>query len=168
MIFHSASGCHIHSPTMRRHPKSRGVAGMKRGDDVTAIRITSYNVCYTKLLRAMLPTTMPYRDKWRLRGRLGSFLATEAEKREALARKPPRVEGFEHGAVGLGLVAAVAIAATRGQRGELRPDHHAHAGALPVRRVPGRELGRHLAPPVITSYSIHYTKLYDPRGARRG
>ena len=35
---------------------------------------------------AVLPTAMPYARKWRLRRRLGAFLASEREKREALAR----------------------------------------------------------------------------------
>lgn len=37
-------------------------------------------------LYAVLPTVKPYRDKWRLRTRLRSFLASEQEKRTDLAR----------------------------------------------------------------------------------
>jgi ubiquinone/menaquinone biosynthesis C-methylase UbiE len=37
-------------------------------------------------LYALLPTSMPYLEKWRLRRRLGSFLASESAKREALER----------------------------------------------------------------------------------
>ena len=36
------------------------------------------------LLFAALPTYKPYRAKWQLRGRLGAFLASESNKREAL------------------------------------------------------------------------------------
>jgi len=36
------------------------------------------------MLYAVLPTAMPYREKWGLRRRLGSFLASESAKREAL------------------------------------------------------------------------------------
>lgn len=35
---------------------------------------------------ALLPTAMPYRDKWALRRRAGAFLASERAKREALER----------------------------------------------------------------------------------
>ena len=109
------------------------------------IRITSYNVCYTKLLRA---------------GGSGSarpFPLPAQPHRRGQRRRPPQAP--DHGSRGRGGrhhpdEAVLRDAALELLGGQLRLDH--------------RELRQHLdAIRVITSYSIHYTKLYEARSRRR-
>ena len=89
-------------------------------------RITSYNVCYTKLLREFFNPGGSVKD------RIGAAIIEDAERRGHLAPGGIIVEGTS-GNTGI----ALAMAATlKGYRCIFTM-------------------------PVITSYSIHYTKLYD-------
>ena len=100
--------------------------------EVSAFRITSYNVCYTKLLR----TT--FVNDCAMLGRC-DVIARRSGRQAARRVRPDRRPVFR--------------ADDPGAR------HHRHRGGdllQPVGRHPCGDLL-----PVITSYSIHYTKLYE-------
>ena len=102
-------------------------------------RITSYNVCYTKLLRDRVLA-------------LGLGAALWLEIRQLLVQvlwELPR----ELGILGLRAVAVCHVAG----HAHLRSDRLTLGGVL-RRCVAGEDDGQK---GVITSYSIHYTKLYD-------
>ena len=113
-------------------------------------RITSYNVCYTKLLRlledlARMPTEVEYASEFRYRNpviddrTLVIAISQSGETADTLAAIK---EAKSRGARTIGLVNVVGSTIAR------EVD-----GGLYLRAGP--EIG------VITSYSIHYTKLYD-------
>ena len=99
------------------------------------VRITSYNVCYTKLLRIDPPVDITEAMSRQMK----------AERREPIGREQGRAPALDH-------------------VGEVVPGH---VGADPGHLGFGLGLGPRLveAQPaglvVVTSYSIHYTKLYD-------
>ena len=109
-------------------------------------RITSYNVCYTKLLRSC-PTSKLIRgagansSHWPKAGRFESRGSTPQTLDLLLACGPIR---FAH--------LALQRLARRAARKILHDDDVRNA------LIPG---GHAFVDPVITSYSIHYTKLYE-------
>ena len=101
------------APRRADHPPGPAVAAPRHGPGVHVLRITSYNVCYTKLLRGEL-------------------------KRKA-DKDPEDYALFWNN---FGAVLKEGLYEDESQRGAIL------------------ELARFQT--VITSYSIHYTKLYDP------
>ena len=111
-------------------------------------RITSYNVCYTKLLRK-------YQNAWRRRGG-GVSLVSHPHRRTAAVNTPWTVSFTSDNIAGASPEVVAAIAACNG--GTAKPygaDVYADRARVRLAEVFER---------VITSYSIHYTKLYDVSG----
>ena len=109
-------------------------------------RITSYNVCYTKLLR-VIPVV-----------NLAKWMGVETPK--TITTKNTRVIITEFNNILIGFVVHDAKRIRRINWKDIEPASFASgSGALDGRKITG--VTRIEDDSVITSYSIHYTKLYD-------